>query len=235
MADQIARMRDLFPDMRHMEHSRWWTTWIGPVRPLHRVYTIRLQYLRRYWLGELEIINGYTPQVTVAEPVLKLEHPRTRRPVPHVYWREDCPERSTLCLYDPAASQWSPDDFIADTIVPWACEWLACYEGWLATGEWTGGGRHPQRRRQNRCQVKDTPNPDRSDHGQGAAYRWVGMTIGTFASLPLMAAASVESSQPLSWLDWRNATSAADQLQDILISSPARPPAASSPLASRQA
>ena len=33
--------------------------------------------------------------------------------------------------------------FIADTIVPWACEWLLHYEIWLATGEWHGGGEHP--------------------------------------------------------------------------------------------
>ena len=31
---------------------------------------------------------------------------------------------------------------VARIIVPWTIDWLACYEGWLATGEWTGGGRH---------------------------------------------------------------------------------------------
>ncbi len=221
MADQIARMCDRFPDFRHTEHCRWWTTWIGPVRPLHGVYTIRLQYIRRYWLGELEIINGYTPQVTVVEPALNLEHPSTRKSVPHVYWLEHSPERSTLCLYDPATSQWSPDDFIADTIVPWACEWLACYEGWLATGEWSGGGRHPQRRQNSIFPVTDPPKFDPPDHGQRGAFRWIGMKIGTFGSLPLMAAASAGSSRPLSWQDWKNAASAVDQLRDILISSPA--------------
>ena len=29
---------------------------------------------------------------------------------------------------------------IADTIVPWTCEWLVHYEIWFATGEWHGGG-----------------------------------------------------------------------------------------------
>src|SRR6266404_85015 len=229
MADQIARMRDLFPNLRHTEHCRWWTTWIGPVRPLHAVHTIRVQYVRRYWLGELETINGYIPQVTLVDPALKRAHPITDAPVPHVYWRDDCPEKSTLCLYDPAASQWSADEFIAETIVPWACEWLACYEGWLATGEWTGGGRHPRPRQINACQLTGAPNPAPPDHGQRAAFHWIGTKIGTFGSLPLMAAASAESSRPLSWRDWRNATSAADQLRDILISSPAPPPEASSP------
>jgi len=36
----------------------------------------------------------------------------------------------------------SHDDLIALTTVPWAADWLACYEGWLATGRWHGGGRH---------------------------------------------------------------------------------------------
>src|SRR5271165_142745 len=109
MADQVARMRDLFPALRHTEHCSWWSSWTGPVRPAHRVYTIRLQYVRRYWIEELEVINGYIPEVTLLDPALMLEHPCTGELVPHVYWRDDKPERSTLCLYDPAANQWSPD------------------------------------------------------------------------------------------------------------------------------
>ena len=226
MAGQIARMRDRFPDLRHTEHCGWWTTWTGPLMPLHAIYTVKVQYVRRYWVGELEIINGYTPEVTLVDPVLKLAHPVTGDPIPHVYWRNDRPERSTLCLYDPAASQWSPDHFIADTIVPWACDWLACYEGWLATGEWTGGGRHPVRGQKSTCVTTGDPNPDLLDHGKRAAFHWIGTKIGTFGSFPLMAAASAGSTRPLSLRDWRNATSAADQLRDILISSPAPPPAA---------
>jgi len=58
-------------------------------------------------------------------------------------WPGSLPERPILCLYDPATNEWSPDKAIAKTIIPWTIDWLACYEGWLATGEWTGGGRHP--------------------------------------------------------------------------------------------
>lgn len=32
---------------------------------------------------------------------------------------------------------------LSQTIVPWSADWLACYELWLMTGRWTGGGRHP--------------------------------------------------------------------------------------------
>jgi len=36
--------------------------------------------------------------------------------------------------------------FLADTILPWAAEWLAHYEIWFATGTWYGGGEWPPRR-----------------------------------------------------------------------------------------
>jgi hypothetical protein len=49
---------------------------------------------------------------------------------------------SPLCLFDPEAEEWSHDDLIAFTTIPWAADWLACYEGWLASGRWYGGGRH---------------------------------------------------------------------------------------------
>lgn len=219
MAGQVARMRNLYPALRHTEHCSWWASWIGPVRPVFRTYTIKLQYVRRYWIGDLEIINGYVPQVTLRDPALVLEHPRTGEPVPHVYWQNDNPERSTLCLYDPAADQWSPDEFLADTIVPWACEWLACYEGWLAIGEWTGGGRHhAPRRRIASCQIVDGPNRGQQDRARRDAFHSLGIKIGTFGSLPLMVAASEGSSPLLSWLDWRNDTCKATPLPDISIS-----------------
>jgi len=32
---------------------------------------------------------------------------------------------------------------LAETTVPWAARYLYFYEGWLLTGKWSGGGRHP--------------------------------------------------------------------------------------------
>ena len=54
VADQIAQMRERFPALRPTLHCSWWVTWIGPVRPLHAEHTIRVGYVRRYWLGDLE-------------------------------------------------------------------------------------------------------------------------------------------------------------------------------------
>lgn len=99
------------------------------------------------WLGTLtpteytdsyEVLIDYegraAPLVYVARPRLQLANDQ---PLEHVYsW-------NTLCLYL-GRRQWNPSFLIADTIVPWASEWLLFYELWLATGgEWLGEGKHP--------------------------------------------------------------------------------------------
>lgn len=89
--------------------------------PLSQVYRVRIEYR----LGD-------PPRTWVEDPPL-----RDRgdvKPIPHVY------PGPRPCLYWPAASEWTPCQSIADTIVPWLLEWLAFYESWLATGEWQGGG-----------------------------------------------------------------------------------------------
>lgn len=140
---QAARMREVAPYMQEAACCDWLVTWTGSLRPLQRAYRVTISYIARFFIGDLEIAHPFVPVVRLGEPVLQFEHPATGRDVPHVYWDREAPARSPLCLYDPAAKEWSPADFIADTIVPWACDWLACYEGWLATGDWAGGGRHP--------------------------------------------------------------------------------------------
>jgi hypothetical protein len=67
MADQVARMRDLFPELRPTWHCSWWVTWTGPVRPLHRKHTISIRYIRRYRIGGMEVVGGYRPRVVVLE------------------------------------------------------------------------------------------------------------------------------------------------------------------------
>jgi hypothetical protein len=143
VATQVARMRELAPYMQERAGCEALAIWTGPLRPLQRTYTVTITYVGPLSLGELELVGAFVPVVRLDHPVLRSIHPKNGEDVPHVYWDRAEPARSKLCLYDPAAREWSPADFIAETIVPWACDWLACYEGWLATAEWTGGGRHP--------------------------------------------------------------------------------------------
>lgn len=58
-------------------------------------------------------------------------------PIPHLY------PNGSLCLYYPDYNEWNPNDFWADTLIPWTCLWLYYFELWLATGKWLGGGIHP--------------------------------------------------------------------------------------------
>lgn len=230
---QVARMRELYPDMRLVGVCDWMVAWTGPVQPLQRTYTIKMLYVRRSWIGDCDVINSYEPVVRLVRPQLVERHPQTGEWTPHLYWRRDAPAASTLCLYDPATSEWSREDLVADTAMPWVSDWLACYEGWLATGAWAGGGRHPLPRHKEAndgCAEEgmeaSEPRGDRPERGGRDAFHWIGRRIGTFASFPLMAAASAGSSRPLSWRDWKRAISPAGPLPGISTSSPEPRPAA---------
>lgn len=43
-----------------------------------------------------------------------------------------------MCLW--YGGDWKKQRNIADTIIPWASEWLYFYEYWYITGKWLGGG-----------------------------------------------------------------------------------------------
>jgi hypothetical protein len=229
IAEQVAQMRDLAPYMRLVVDADWLAAWTGQLRPLQRTYTVAISYIARRRVGDIELVDPYFPVVRLVEPALQWRHPNTGKDVPHVYWDWEQPERSALCLYDPAADEWSSACTIAETIVPWTCDWLICYEAWLVDGIWTGGGRHPRRR--NRCRVtgpSDSRSRDQRERALRGLFHSLGRRIGTSASFPLMAAASVGSSRPLSSRDWKRATLAELPPEVISTSSPALQPVASS-------
>ena len=74
---------------------------------------------------------GKNPRVFV---IGQLKRRMPSEPIPHSY------SLNEPCVYFPSAEEWRPDMKIATTIIAWASLWLAFYEGWLATGEWQGGG-----------------------------------------------------------------------------------------------
>jgi hypothetical protein len=132
---QIAAMRQRWPTFRASRVSERTALWQGPVRPLLTTYEISIRYRAPLVVERLDPMRQQ-PNVRIVAPPLKLR----ARELPHVYWdREGYP---VLCLFDPSACEWTPCDLLAETTVPWTIDWLACYEGWRATGEWTGGGRH---------------------------------------------------------------------------------------------
>ena len=134
----IKLMLREWPAFQVMRRSSRFVHWRGTLQPLCQVYSVEIRYrIRRQRTGAA----SDTPRVTVVQPLLRRREEEPDKPIPHHYVAKNDPELPILCLFDPAAAEWNPTMSVATTIVPWTIDWLACYEGWLATGTWTGGGR----------------------------------------------------------------------------------------------
>jgi hypothetical protein len=97
--------------------------------PIGRLYQLVLTYKQ-----------GKLPTVMVRSP--NLTWLAQGKPLPHVY-SED-PVR--LCLFLPWTQEWNAQRALIETVIPWSFLWLYYFEGWLRSGEWTGGGLHPNPR-----------------------------------------------------------------------------------------
>ncbi|QZT38644.1 hypothetical protein K5X82_07040 [Halosquirtibacter xylanolyticus] len=126
LAAQEGALKSYFPNSiikRIREKEITWTHDVTP-SPLSGTYKIRLHYKM-----------GRAPEVFVLEPKpLKLAEGQIV--LKHVY----STPKQKLCLYYPLAREWSSSMYLANTIIPWACEWLLHYEIWAVTGVWNGGG-----------------------------------------------------------------------------------------------
>lgn len=128
--EQIDDMRRRWPCMRarSIDRSKECVDWVGPVRPQFAAYRLEIQY--SVWDD---------PKVRVLSPALMLQPGNDEGALPHVYGPLDDPK---LCLWDPDAHEWGPHLRVSETLVPWSLKWLVCYEAWVMTGRWVGGGRH---------------------------------------------------------------------------------------------
>ncbi len=191
--DEIAAMRQRRSQFRVVAASDAIVIWRGTLAPIRQAYDIRILYGPKFFLGRLRLRN-HQPRVEVISPPLVDRHPVTGKPVQHVYPNESNPESPLLCLYDPATDEWRPGKMaIADSIVPWTAHWLACYEGWLATGFWTGGGRHPTSRfaETGTDKLRSTANNTDPPRQRRLAGK-VADVIGTHASRAILAHATSE-------------------------------------------
>ena len=122
---QVFAMERYFPNFKVM-WKKGIAAWIGTLQPsaTSEAYTIMIQYslpdVPRVWVISPELIDRSDGQK-----------------IPHVY------SGKRLCLYLPGSGEWQKTMLIAETVVPWASLWLYYYEVWHATGEWLGGGVHP--------------------------------------------------------------------------------------------
>lgn len=103
--------------------------WVAKIRPtpFSKTYTVMITY--RLW---------ESPRVwVIGDELEKLE----AIDFPHKYEIDAENKRVRICLY--RYNEFNVFKVIANTVVPWTVEWLYFYELWLATGEWFGGGEHP--------------------------------------------------------------------------------------------
>lgn len=130
LEEQIAAMKATWPELapRNIDRRFRSARWVGRVRAQHCWYTIEI----RYQVGSM-------PEVRVLAPILVRLPGNEEGELPHVYPPSNDP---TLCLFDPRTDEWDASMALAQTIVLWTLDWLTCYELWLMTGKWAGGGRH---------------------------------------------------------------------------------------------
>lgn len=130
LGEQIKGMKADWPmfKVKNVSANQSTARWVGTVKPHLVAYKLEI-WLKRGW-----------PEARIRSPELTRLPDNSEGQLPHIYPPADDP---TLCLFDPRADEWNPSMLISRTIVPWAIDWIACYEFWLMTGRWEGGGRHP--------------------------------------------------------------------------------------------
>jgi len=127
LGHQVVGMKKYFPAFECIFWKGGVVIWSGSLQPtnISESYKIRVCYS----------LNK-PPQVWVISPKL-VKRPEEER-IPHIYSKDE------LCLYYPKYWEWNKNMIIAETILPWVSLWLYYYELWHATGQWLGGGIHPQ-------------------------------------------------------------------------------------------
>lgn len=136
---QIADMVAIWPELKLVAREGTSAVWRGPLRPLLQTFHVDIAYRAPIIIERLNV-RILQPRVRVLSPPLRHRPDDPEGRLPHVYYGPD--GKVTLCMLDPDADDWSPVDSLAQTTVPWIIEWLAAYEGWRATGQWTASGRH---------------------------------------------------------------------------------------------
>lgn len=120
---QVAEVRRLWPTLSATISGNTLTV-SGEAQPTPLSDTYRIRVLYEF---------GQHPTAFVDQPALRPRYDSSQ--IPHVY------PGPRPCLFLPR--DWTGDEMIAATVIPWLLLWLTYYELWHATGEWQGGGEHP--------------------------------------------------------------------------------------------
>lgn len=126
----MVAMSVSYPDGKNRITKHACLIWRGKISPtpLSQEYSVLITYKL-----------GWSPRVwVVGDELEKLDDPE----FPHKYDIEIDTKKVRICLY--RYQEFNDYKYLSKTIIPWTIEWLYFYEIWLATGEWCGGGEHPQ-------------------------------------------------------------------------------------------
>lgn len=96
--------------------------------------------------------DSQAPEVLVLHP--NLVALAGEQMIPHIYAHAG--PGTKLCLWWPKQREWVPQMKLVETCIPWTAEWLWYFEDWLSTGEWAGGGKHPEPSRKRRAFSSNT-------------------------------------------------------------------------------
>lgn len=133
---QVRHMRASCPKSRVRHRDKHQAAFECELRPFQKTYTVLILF--RMAPPGPGLPN---PAVMVLDPRLRGRKERPDEAIPHVYGNPWNPLLPFLCLFHPPSDRFDPRHHrLADTVVPWTIDWLACYEIWLATGKWVGGG-----------------------------------------------------------------------------------------------
>jgi len=135
LAEQVIVMKQYFPNFVTRWHKNV-ICWIGEIQPSEISLSYRIKIIHQL---------HRVPEVIVLKPQLVADADSR---IPHTY------PGNRLCLYHPKKREWSQQQHVATTIVPWTALWLYYYELWKATGEWLGEGDHPELRRSARSPIQ---------------------------------------------------------------------------------
>lgn len=121
---QLLSMEETYPEFK----CKWSLNRIictGTLKPteLSREYTIEISYS----LESPPIVKVINPELITIK----------NKRIPHTYMD------GSLCLFYSKNKEWTRQDLISETIIPWTSLWLYYYEIWLATEEWLGNGIDP--------------------------------------------------------------------------------------------
>lgn len=149
---QIEDMTLHLPNWRVERLTDRSAAWEGELQPYTTCYTVRIEHTLPLVI-EYRTLIEVQPLIEVLSPELRRQPGNAEGDLPHVYW--SLPQTSRdgpfLCVFDAEAREWTLGDPFSHTIVPFTLYWLQSYEGWLATGEWLGFGRHDGQERTGVC------------------------------------------------------------------------------------